>query len=131
MRKPVKYRWINHGTARLESVGILEDGSLHNPNGYPEETVRTAVAEAEERQRERRSRGAQQAATTRARRQEQKVYAAAKRITEGLQTGPRENCCICGRGLDDADSVARGIGSDCWQLVLTELERYGDRVGRP
>jgi hypothetical protein len=36
----------------FRDVGILEDGSLHNPNGYPDELVRTALLAADARHRE-------------------------------------------------------------------------------
>jgi hypothetical protein len=51
------------------------------------------------------------------------VYEVAKRIVQGGRYGPRRNCTICGRGLDDAQSIARGIGSECWQEVLGEIAR--------
>src|SRR5262245_58540733 len=43
------YEWIyknddKRQEERLFNVGILKDGTLHNPNGYPEEVVRSAFA---------------------------------------------------------------------------------------
>jgi len=48
-----RYRWINHGGQGLRDVGVLPDGTLHNPNGYPDELVREAVRCADERCAER------------------------------------------------------------------------------
>ena len=31
-------------------------------------------------------------------------------------------CCICRKELSDSESIARGIGSDCWQDVLRAIE---------
>jgi hypothetical protein len=123
-----KYRWVFHPHSheralRLHDVGILDDGSLHNPNGYPEEVVRAAVLAADTRRHERRSRAAKEAAVTRARRQERCIQQTAKRIIESAKIGPRSNCVICGRGLGDPVSIDRGIGSECWQAVLDEIER--------
>jgi len=113
-------RWkrVFYEGARLYSVGVNEDGSLHNPNGYPEETVRAAVAWAEQQRREDRSKAAKKAAGTRRRRTEARIYEVARRIVDGHVFGPASHCQICGRGLDDPESVKRGIGSECWQAVL-------------
>ncbi|MGA8654376.1 MAG: hypothetical protein WB677_27810, partial [Xanthobacteraceae bacterium] len=67
----------NEGGGMLFDVGILDDGTLHNPKGYPDDQVRAAVLAAEarrrERQHERRSAGAKKAAITRARRKEKRI----------------------------------------------------------
>jgi hypothetical protein len=118
-----KFRWVWHGSERLSSVGILPDGSLWNPNNYPEDIVRAAIAVAKARQHERRSRAAQKAAVTRRARQERKVLQAARRLLAGLEIGESTHCEICGRGLDDPQSVKRGVGSECWQELLSMVER--------
>jgi Family of unknown function (DUF6011) len=123
-RKPraVHYKWVRSGSSRFDNVGILADGTLHNPNGYPAEAVREAVQAADERRRQRRSKAATKAAGTRRRRQENRVYDTAQRILEGRRLGPRRHCVICGKGLSDTESIERGIGSDCWQGVLAFIE---------
>jgi hypothetical protein len=117
------WKWVCHEGQRLCQVGILPDGTLRNPNGYPEDIVRAAVQKADAEQREARSNAAKKAAMTRARRQERKIYATAQRIIANEKTGPRNNCVICGKGLSDAESIERGIGSECWQDVLKQIER--------
>ena len=120
-----KYRWVNYSdasqTVKFYDVGILDDGTLHNPNGYPDETVRTAVLAADGRRKQRRSKAAKKAAATRALRQERNVHETAERIIGGMGTGPRRRCCICNRHLADAESIIRGIGAECWQGVLALL----------
>ena len=37
-----RYRWVYHNEAKLYDVGILPDGTLHNPRGYPDDDVRSA-----------------------------------------------------------------------------------------
>jgi hypothetical protein len=111
---------LRHDGTTLWDVGRRPDGSLYNPHGYPEETVRAALAAAEERLRERRSASAKQAAETRRKRTDRRVYEVAQRIVDGHVFGPRNHCYICGRGLDDPNSIARGIGSECWQDVLQQ-----------
>jgi hypothetical protein len=37
--------------------------------------------------------------------------------------GPRSNGAVCCRGLGDPESIARGIGSECWQDVLREITK--------
>jgi hypothetical protein len=86
--------------------------------------VRETVAAADQRRHARRSKAAKKAATTRSRRTELRVQKVAQHVLEQKPIGPRPNCFICGRGLDDSASIQRGIGSECWQGVLkciTEL----------
>src|SRR4051794_4282699 len=110
-----KWNWIRGTDRTLFNVGILPDGSLHNPNGYPEDDVREAITAAEQRRHERRSNAARKAAVTRKNRRDKLVYAIARAILAGNPTGPRSACRLCGRGLSDAASIDRGIGSECWQ----------------
>jgi hypothetical protein len=116
-------RSIRLGSDYLYNVGILPDGALYNPNGYPEDLVRTAIEAANAIGHEYRSRNAKKAAETRRRRQEKRVHEAAKRIVAGRGIPPQRHCSICGRGLDDPQSIARAIGSECWQDVLAVVER--------
>jgi Family of unknown function (DUF6011) len=119
----MRYKWVNHDNTRLNDVGILADGTLYNPNNYPPEIVRAAVTAADDRRRERRSQAAKKATETRRRRRERKVYQIAQKVQQGQVYGPRTACVVCGRGLGDRESIARGIGSDCWQDLLGYLER--------
>jgi len=68
--------WEN---GKLNDVGILADGTLHNPRGYDPEVVRKAVLAANERKRVRRSEYARKAATRRSR-WDKKVYQVAQQI---------------------------------------------------
>ncbi len=113
-----RWKFVRHEGATLHSVGVDPDGTLHNPNGYPEDVVRAACAAAGQRRHARRSAGARKAAGTRRRRTEARIYQVARRIVDGHVLGPASNCQICGRGLGDPDSIERGIGSECWQAVL-------------
>jgi hypothetical protein len=113
-----KWKSVYHNDERLYDVGILPGGTLHNPRGYPDDVVRTAVLAADARRHERRSRAAKKAAATRGRRRERQVYNIVERISSGHSIGPRYDCAICGRSLDDPESITRGIGSECWQFVL-------------
>jgi hypothetical protein len=119
-----RYKWVwlnDERRERLFQVGILDDGTLYNPNGYPEDVVRTAVLAADSRHHERRSHAAKEAAKTRQERQQAKVYIVARRIVAGKGIGHRSHCYICGRGLSDRQSIDRGIGSECWQNVLNAI----------
>lgn len=128
MSKASKWRRIYHDGEKLQDVGILADGSLHNPNGYPDDKVRAAIHGAEQRQHERRSKAAKKAAETRQRRKEKEVYKICKLLLSGGILQPANNCRICGRAVDDQDSQARGIGSDCWQWVLSSLEQMKEET---
>jgi transposase len=118
----MKWRWIYHNNGqKLYDVAVLSDGSLHNPNGYDEAMVREAIRQAEEQERASRSRAAKKAAITRQRRREKRIYEVAKQIIGNRIYGPRGNCVICGKGLGDKESIARGIGSECWQRILESM----------
>jgi hypothetical protein len=119
-----RWKWVWRDAARIErlfQVGVLPDGTLFNPNGYPDDVVRTAIAAAEARRHECRSNAAKMAAETRAERQQNRVGYIAKRIAAAQKTGPRTHCYVCGRHLTDPESITRGIGSECWQDVLAQI----------
>lgn len=124
------YKWIRTPGGRLYDIGILGDGTLHNPRGYPDGAVREAVEAANERRRQRRSEAAKRAAVTRRKRRERAVYELVAKLRDGGQLpGPAANCVICGKALNDPESIERGIGSDCWQAVLAALESSPGREG--
>jgi hypothetical protein len=135
MNKSTKYRYLYPATPlpnvpTMRDVGILADGTLHNPNGYPEDVVRASVLVAVERKRERRSQAAKKAASTRAIRRERKIYEIAKKIGLGHKDGPATHCILCNTELGDPQSIGRGIGSDCWQLVMDKIQ-YGFDLPNP
>jgi hypothetical protein len=117
-----KYRYVNYNGTFYFSIGILPDGTLHNPKGYPESEVRAAVAAADARRHESRSNAAKKAVATRANRVRLRVNYAAQRTAAGMGIGNRTNCYICSRALSDPESTKRGIGPECWQDVLHEFE---------
>src|SRR5215471_10840818 len=100
------YKWIyQKDGSQLFSVGILKNGTLYNPNDYPRDIVHAAVLAADARRKERRRRAAHKAAVTRQARQEKKVAEAAQRIAAGLKIGKQDTCWICGKALDDPESM--------------------------
>lgn len=117
-----RFKYVREGGDLYWDVGVEKDGSLYNPHGYPDDLVRAAVCEAEERRHARASRAAKKAAETRRRRRERLVYEVVQRLKDGGALTPGTHCEICGRGLDDPESIARGIGSDCWQVILASLD---------
>jgi len=119
------WRYIGHPNApygRFNDIGVKADGSLHNPNSYPEALVREAIDGAIERKRQRRSAAATKAAVTRAERKEAKIYELVKRLKAGGELTPGYGCVFCGKVLDDPESISRSIGSDCWQRVMRAFE---------
>lgn len=117
------YKWVRYpdSETKLYDVGILPDGTLHNPRGYPDDQVRMAVLAANARRHERASVSAKKAGATRRLRQKRRVYDIARQISEGHIYGPLSHCFICGRHLDDPQSIERGIGPECWQGVLKAM----------
>jgi gas vesicle protein len=129
-----RYKWVHHNGMKLYDVGILADGTLHNPRGYPDNDVRSAVLAADARGHELRSQAAKKAAETRRRRRQRKVYDYVAQSLAGHPVGPRGRCVICGRHLSDQQSVERGVGSECWQdvmkLVTRKREAAAPCIGR-
>ena len=112
------YRCAIHPDGRrLRNVGILADGTIHNPNGYNEHEVREAVLAALDREKVRRQSAAKKAVKTRAHRREQRVRRIATLITAGAFC-PNDRCAVCGRLLTDPESTAEGIGPECAADVL-------------
>lgn len=116
------WRSLQHDGHVLNKVYVNKDGTLYNPNGYPEGLVRAACAAADARRHAAMSKSAKKAAVTRAARKERKVYEVVRRLKDGGQLVPGTHCEICGKGLGDPASKSRGIGSDCWQFILSHID---------
>ena len=114
------YRWVytNDFQQKLYDVGVLPDGTLHNPNNYPEDLVRESIAGAVLRRREKRSNAAKQAAITREKRKQLMVRKVARRLLRSEQVKPSPNCVICGKGLGDRE-INRKI--DRQRLLATRI----------
>ena len=121
-----RYKWIHHNGTTFYNVGITPDGLLHNPNHYPDDDVQDAIKFVEALRLERRKRAAKKAAETRRARREKKIYQVVAQLSAHNPVGPRTHCAICGRHLDDPQSIDRGIGSECWQTVMRLRERAID-----
>lgn len=122
MSKNVHFRWVKHKAEILRDVGFNADGSLHNPNNYPEEIVRAAVSDAIARGKGRRKDAAAKAIVTRKRRRDNRVHSIASKFLRNENIGPQHKCCICRRALTGDFSIERGVGSECWQDVLSAIE---------
>jgi hypothetical protein len=85
----------------------------------PVENPRDAFSDRHDR----RSRAAKKAAATNAERRALKVRIIAERIAARQATGPARFCFVCRKKLTDQQSVNRGIGSECWQTVLAQVEQ--------
>jgi hypothetical protein len=117
------WRWILYQGQTIYRAGFEADGTLRNPRNYPEEIVRTAIDRVVREDHERRSRAAQRAAVTRAKRQERLVYEIADKILrDDWKVEPGPNCIICGKALADLQSINRSIGSECWQHILACIQ---------
>jgi Family of unknown function (DUF6011) len=118
MRKGLrKYsRYIRYDDKIFRNVGLKDDGSLYNPNNYPEDKARAAIAYEAERI-------ARQAAATRQRRYQQRIHSIAKQILEADGIGERHCCALCKKALTDPTSVKRGIGPECWDHVMRAVKR--------
>jgi hypothetical protein len=107
-------------------VGFYDDGSLYNPDGYPEEAARAYIepryAEWKAERERRRKEGAVKAVAKRRKRREKLIHQAGAMLLRNEVIGPREACIVCERLLTDAPSIARGIGPECWDTILDWVE---------
>ncbi len=127
-RNMKKYRSAVYNGERYYNVGHQQDGSLWNPNGYPETLVHEILEAVAERRRQRKADGIKKAVATRKARHERKIYAIALLILHDHDIGNRETCACCAKVLTDQESIDRGIGPECWQHVLASIQRQKDEV---
>jgi hypothetical protein len=133
----IHFKWVRHpetGQPHMHHVPICDTylcgvgfdkaGNLINPTKWPDEVVHRAVTEAIARREQRRKNGAAKAAATRKRRREMRVNDIVKKLVREEKIGPRTDCYLCRKKLGDAESIARGIGSDCWQDVLAHWQAH-------
>ena len=113
----------------MADISMSRDGTIDNPNGYPEEDVRTALRNLVGRYLQAVSDRAKKAAETRKRRVEKKVYEVAQRILDGKPgLSGRKSCYVCGKGFSDQKSIGRGVGPECWSHVLARIELIKNRT---
>jgi hypothetical protein len=109
-----RWNWIRHEGVRYWDLGRNPDGTLHNPNGYPEEVVLAAIEGAEERRHRTRSNAAKKAAKTRQERKDRLVYQVVERLKAGGKLVPGTHCEICGRALGRVPWImGRGRAARC------------------
>jgi hypothetical protein len=119
-----RYRWVHDPDDRrniLYDVGILADGSLHNPNRYDADLVRRAVQVVEAARQARRREAAQKAVATKVRWRQVRLDKLARDYIAG-RLAPGDRCRICRRAITDEISRQRGIGPECWQDLLCRCE---------
>ncbi len=122
-KKASRWRVVAAGDQRLYNVGIDADGTLWNPNHYPEALVRAAIAAAEENKAQRRRDAAKRAVATRARRYEERIQQIADVIRTGKGIGNTTHCVVCKKALTDTVSQERGIGPECWDRIPQTIEQ--------
>jgi hypothetical protein len=115
------WKWIRlEGGCKLVGPTTEHDGARITKaaavNDVAPAVIVRAIHDACRRRHERRSRSAQKAAVTKAKRNAAATYRAAEAWVRQALT-PRTNCRCCGRGLTDAPSIAVGIGSECRERV--------------
>lgn len=115
--KSQKWRWIRYQGVCLQNLMLQADGTA-SADGVDEATALQAIIDANSRRNQRRSIAAKRAATTRAKRRQVRLYGVVKQHMSDGKFPSALHCRICGRGLSDAESKARGIGSECWAEVL-------------
>jgi hypothetical protein len=128
------YHWRSINTERstyapsckLFDVWIEEDGSLHNPNNYPEDLVRVTVLRADAQTVARKLEATERAVATRRYRQQRRIHEAARRILADNGIGKQKRCFVCHKALTDTASIYRGIGPECWQHVLDAVAARTD-----
>ncbi len=89
-----------------------------------------AVYGAESRRLAKRKRAAEKAAATRERRHTNQLYRVARAYLDN-QLVPGTHCVLCHKRLTDPVPLARGIGPECFGMVLQAVERGTELVNTP
>jgi hypothetical protein len=78
----------------------------------------------EDLKKAKRSGRAKQAARTRVKRQNMRIYERARDLVAGrlVLTGHSTHCRICGKALTDEPSRSREVGPECWARVMQTVE---------
>ena len=122
-----RWEWVSTESGRMEGPVVrIEHGQIVEASARDCRWTTTQIVRgvylAHRRIAERRSASAKKAAETRKGRQDARVYALAKWWLKYEKLPPSKKCHMCGKSLDDAESIDRGVGSDCWQNLLTIIE---------
>lgn len=119
------WHWITGKNGRIRNVRITHDGrsitSLSFDGNHAHSDVVSVLIATLNKQTDRRKHAAEKAALTRKQRHERDVYQIAKVIFSGGTTRNSLRCHLCRKPITDPESQARGIGSDCWQAVLSKV----------
>lgn len=121
-----RWHWIrSKAGSQIRNVEIVHDGngitSVQFQGDFDSATVVRSAFDALSRRRDRRRESSRRGAETRKKRRELLVYEIAKAITEGRNLAATR-CRLCGKKITDELSRQRGIGSDCWQEIMKQIE---------
>jgi hypothetical protein len=120
--KHYRWRWVYSRNGEIfYRTWINQDGSLHNPNGYPEEVARAAALWADEQKHQKLIEGRKRGVETAKRRREQRIAKITRDFLFGKHIGNLSHCAICSKALGDPTSISRGIGSECWPRLMDRL----------
>jgi hypothetical protein len=121
-----QWRHIHFNGAKLTDPKFTSDGVCSAAGDVDRVTILRALITANRRQHDRRSASSKRAAQTRAQRVELLVYRTALRLIDGGSLSPSTRCIICRKRVTDEESIARGIGAECWQGVLAAIARENE-----
>lgn len=122
-KRDYHWRYIRRDGEGFDNVGINRDGSLWNPNGYPEERVRPVVERIVNEKLEERAAAIKRGVEKRKRRRLSRIAEAAHRLRTQAGIGDRVSCYCCLKALTDPVSIKRGIGPECWEHVVRRMEQ--------
>lgn len=121
-RPSQRWRWISYLGRSITAPQFTLRAGAHADNADPR-FVLEALVTANRNLAARRSAAAKKAAATRDRRRHLYGKKLAIRIAGGEVMGPSLQCKVCDKPVTDPESIARGIGSDCWQFVMSLMEK--------
>lgn len=121
--KHYSYRLVGRNGQTFHNIGINKDGSLWNPNGYPEEEARAAALYADEKRHQRRIEARKRGVETAKRRREERIAKITRDFLLGKHIGNLDHCANCGKALADSISIERGLGSECWPRLMDRLAK--------
>lgn len=130
-KKRIAYQWYRSNNTIFRNVTLEHDGEKvvsFTCDSDDKEAAKAALVSVLVSEKAKRSEAAKKAALTRRTRTKARVYEVARAYIAGPSRAAMR-CRICGKRMNDDESILRGVGSDCWQDVLSvikQLTKGGD-----
>ena len=123
-KKQIAYRWYRSNGTVFHNVSLEHDSEnivSFSCDEDDKEAAKAGLLAVLISEKAKRSEAVKKAAETRRQRTKARVYEVARAWIGANRAAMR--CRICGKKMTDDESILRGVGSDCWQDVLSVIKQ--------